>query len=176
MIYEIEELSSSILDRHTYRYDKSGDKKYRLTCQGKMVQRVGNMPPRVSIIDLKDNFIVKLSDRVLENIVEVDISDNCLIDLPLMPNVKKIRCQFNHIKHLRSYPQLIELDCRYNKMVSIGDYPNLEVLRCSNNNLKELGYCPNLKELHCDYGKVGNLDQFKHAEWKYYNHKTGQYI
>ncbi len=95
------------------------------------------------------------------NLTSLNVADNDLTFLPLLPNgLKTFRCSNNRLTQLPVLPSgLTVFHCYGNLLTSLPELPkNLEVFNCSQNRLSTLPVLPNtLQSFYCSYNNLSSL-------------------
>ena len=95
------------------------------------------------------------------NLSSLNVADNDLTFLPLLPNnLKTFRCSNNRLIQLPVLPSgLTVFHCYGNLLTSLPELPkNLEVFNCSQNRLSALPSLPNtLQSFYCSYNNLNGL-------------------
>ena len=98
-----------------------------------------------------------------DNIIELDLSDKNLTELPNLIRfykLTKLNISMNKLKELTNLPSILkELNCSSNKITNISSLPTtLEIFNCQFNRLEELPTLHMmLKVLYCSYNSITRL-------------------
>jgi Leucine-rich repeat (LRR) protein len=110
---------------------------------------------------------------VIPNVIELDISNNNLTEIPLkvfkLINLQIFNCTYNQLTNLpNEIGQLINLQEFYCSFIQLTNLPNeigqlinLQTFYCCNNQLtklpNEIGQLINLQKFYCSYNQITNL-------------------
>lgn len=84
------------------------------------------LPPGLEDLVLNKTYVEKLQDPLPKHLLKLDCSDNCLTDIPELPQtVKILRCDANKIKKLPEMPgELVEISFGSAELEHLPDVPD----------------------------------------------------
>lgn len=127
-----------------------------------------NIPDHVTIVDLSNNDLESIPDRITRDIQVLNISNNRLDELPYMPYIEELKCTNNKLRDISSLKdstRLHRVDISKNNIDNISKLPpSLRVLIADDNNIVHIPEFIYLEELSCNRNRlktVSRLDKLK---------------
>lgn len=119
----------------------------------------------VKYLFLSENKLEYIDDLIyFEQLSVVDLCQNRLIKLPIMPNkIKELMIRFNQIDDVTSLNEcysLRRLDCSHNMITEIPNMKKLEILICDHNKISNLPTFNNLIRISCASNMIKELPPF----------------
>ena len=111
--------------------------------------------PNLKILDAENNNLIKIVGGL--GLVEINIKNNCITELPYWPKLVRLNADHNNISKLETYSELRGIFICYNKLVSINDQPKLRKLIATNNYIKKYGTMPNLMLVDLSHNSLSDF-------------------
>jgi len=142
-------------------------------CPSNLLIELEDLPPKLVILDIKDNGFKRMSFRGLDSLKTLDIRRNLFVDIRGLPaSLEKLYCSDNRIKilDLDGIENLTTLYCENNTLISIEHFPDtITDLRMENNpNIQTSGE-ENIGAQHQDKEQIADVQD---AINKYFNMKA----
>lgn len=115
---------------------------------------------KIKSLFMIDNNISVINMSIFNNLTVVDLSNNKLSSVPILPDtIEEITVKNNVLETvvLNSYSNLKRLDVSHNKLTTIDLHKTLDILICNNNNIKQIKSFPKLRKLSCKKNDIHTI-------------------
>lgn len=113
--------------------------------------------PKIKILDCSNNKLTEFIANSEMKLIELNISNNKILELPILINLNRLIADHNNINTIVTYPKLLSISISHNNLIRIQHQPMLQKIIASYNSIKEIEIISKLEFIDLSHNKLTNF-------------------